>query len=78
MRQFPPDLTRLVRNLLRFGGRDPAGFEARLLDDGTVAVRGPFACAYYQVDGWTSKFVRHLHAGYFEPQPSWLAAPHAA
>ncbi len=74
MRRFPPDLTQHVRNLLRFNGRDPDGFEARLLEDGTVAVRGPFVVAYYQDEAWISKFVRHLHAGYFEPQRRFVPA----
>jgi hypothetical protein len=47
-------------------GRDATGFKARIHDDGTVAVTGPAGTASYPIDGWTSRFVRHLHEGYFD------------
>ena len=53
----PPE-TRLLRNLVRFHGRDPSGFEARLLETGMVRVTAPSGAAFYPMEGWISRFVR--------------------
>lgn len=73
MRHHSPDQTQLLRALVRFHGRDPGMFEAAVLDDGSIRVLGPNAAAFYAADAWTSRFIRHLHKGYFDPQP--VAAP---
>lgn len=62
--------TRLIRNLLRLHGHPAEAFVASCLDDGSVCVRGPGAFASYRPEAWTSKFVRHLCAGYFDPRPA--------
>ncbi len=71
---FSPDLTQLLRNLVKYTGRDPAGFEATVLDDGSISIRGPGAAAFYPAEAWTSKFVRHLHRGFFEQARSVASA----
>lgn len=65
--------TRLVRNLVRFTGRDPLAYSALVADDGCIGIRCPVAAVFYPVDAWTSKFIRHLHAGFFD-----VAQPAAA
>ena len=57
--------TAFIQSILRTQGRDATGFEATILDNGTVAVSGPAGTALYPLDGWTSKFVRHVDQGYF-------------
>jgi len=57
--------TAFIQSILRTQGRDATGFEARILDNGTVAVSGPAGTALYPLDGWTSKFIRHVDQGYF-------------
>lgn len=59
--------TSFVQSIVRKHGRNAADFGAMILDDGTVAVSGPIGTALYPLDGWTSKFVRHLEQGYFDP-----------
>lgn len=66
MRNSAPDLTLLVRNLVRYAGRHPQGFEASVLQDGSIRVLGPFGAVFYPAEAWTSRFMRHLHKGYFE------------
>lgn len=58
--------TAFVQSIVRSHGRDATGFDARILDDGTVAVSSPTGSALYPVDGWTCKFARHLDQGYFD------------
>lgn len=66
--------TRLLRNLVRLHGRDPHGFEATVLPSQRVRVMAPCGAAFYPCDGWTSRFVRHLHQGFFDPrQPATLS-----
>lgn len=66
--------TRLVRNLVAFTGRDPRDYTALVGDDGCVGVVSTVT-VFYPVDAWTSKFVRHLHAGVFDVEdqavPCW-------
>ncbi|WP_427912595.1 hypothetical protein ACPWT1_18490 [Ramlibacter sp. MMS24-I3-19] len=59
--------TTFVQSMVRSHGRDATAFDARILDDGSVAVSGPMGTALYPLGGWTSKFVRHLEQGYFGP-----------
>ena len=66
MKQRSPDVTRLVRNLVRFQGGEPDTFEACILEDGSIAVRNATTAVYYVPDGWVSKFNRHLHRGFFD------------
>jgi hypothetical protein len=66
MRTFSRDVTELVRNLVRCNGRDPGRFSASIDEGGRVTVRGPNGAVYYPPEGWTSKFVRHLHNGFFD------------
>jgi len=58
--------TQVLRRLVEVEGRDPWGFTAAVLPDGSISVRSPAAAAFYPLDGWTSRFVRHLHQGYFD------------
>jgi len=74
----PPE-TRLLRNLVRLHGRDPSGFEAKLLPTRMVQVTAPSGAAYYPVDGWISRFVRHLYQGLFDARhPVTLTSEHAS
>jgi hypothetical protein len=68
MSELSSEATQLVRSLLRLHGHDPAGFHASL-DGLSVCVRGPVAFACYRADGWTSRFIRHLCSGYYDPRP---------
>lgn len=78
MRSFAPDATRLVTNLLRLNGRDPTGYEVGLLEDGSICVRSPTAAACYPLEGWISKFNKHLHRGFFDGQTALAnASAHA-
>ena len=65
-RQLSPIETQLLRQLVVVHGRDPAGFSAAVLPDGTISVRSPAAAAFYPLEAWTSRFLRHLHQGYFD------------
>jgi hypothetical protein len=58
--------TRLLHNLVRLHGRDPRGFEATVLPSRVVRVMAPSGAAFYPLEGWTSRFVRHLHQGFFD------------
>jgi len=74
----PPE-TRLLRNLVRLHGRDPGGFEAKVLPTGMVQITAPSGAAFYPLDGWISRFVRHLHQGLFDGRrPATLTSGHAA
>jgi hypothetical protein len=74
----PPE-TRLLRNLVRLNGRDPSGFDAKLLPTGMVQVTAPSGAAFYPLEGWISRFVRHLHQGLFDARrPATLTSEHAA
>ena len=71
--------TRLLRSLVRLHGRDPSGFQATVLPDRTVQVMAPSGAAFYPLEGWTSRFLRHLHRGFFDArQPALVSALHAA
>lgn len=71
--------TRLLRNLVRLHGRDPDGFQATVMPDRTVQVMAPSGAAFYPLEGWTSRFVRHLHQGLFDARrPALVSAEHAA
>jgi hypothetical protein len=76
MKQQAPDITRLVRNLVRLNGRDSTTFQASVLEDGSIAVHNATTAVYYVQDGWISKFNRHLHLGFFDA-PAHAATPHA-
>lgn len=72
-RQLSPVETQLLRQLVVVQGRDPWGFSAAVLPDGTISVRSPAAAAFYPLEGWSTRFMRHLHQGYFDartPGPS--------
>lgn len=73
VREPAPQETQLLRQLVSVQGRDPGGFSAALLPSGSISVRSPAAAAFYPLDGWTHRFVRHLHQGYFDPRA--LAQP---
>ncbi|TFY99395.1 hypothetical protein EZ313_22880 [Ramlibacter henchirensis] len=61
--------TQLLRQLVLVQGRDATGFAASVLPDGCcISVRSPAAAAFYPLEGWTSRFLRHLHHGYFDPK----------
>lgn len=59
--------TRLLHSLLRLHGRSPDGFSATLLDDGSISIVGPRGAAFYPQAAWTSRFLRHLQLGFFDP-----------
>jgi hypothetical protein len=61
--------TRLLHNLLRLHGRNPAGFSATFLPDETISVVSPHGAVFYREPGWTSRFLRHLQLGFFDPAP---------
>ena len=65
-RQLSPAETELLRQLVAMQDRDPSGFSAAVLADGTISVRSPAAAAFYPLAGWTTRFMRHLHQGYFD------------
>jgi len=70
--------TEFVRHLVRFAGKDGApAFSAVAMPNEMLLVRGPQGAAYYQLEGWSSRFMRHLHTGYFHSAPA-VAAPHSA
>jgi len=70
--------TELVRRLVRFAGKDGAPtFSAVVMPNEMMLVRGPHGAAYYQLEGWSSRFMRHLHTGYFHSAQA-AAAPRAA
>ncbi|HZY19048.1 MAG TPA: hypothetical protein VFE82_11240 [Ramlibacter sp.] len=62
--------TALLKSILRFHGRDPQGYDVQLQEDGTVSVRGPGAAAFYPQPAWTTKFIRHLLRGFYDPVTS--------
>jgi hypothetical protein len=55
-----------VQHLASMTGREPRDFDAQVLEDGSIRVSGPAAAAWYPPTGWTSRFARHLHAGFFD------------
>lgn len=59
-------MTRLARNIVRCAGRDPEGFAVSATVDGGICVCSRFTATSYPPAGWTSKFTRHLHAGFFD------------
>ena len=59
--------TRLLHSLLRLHGRNPQGYTAALLADGSVRIVGPHGAVFYPEAGWTSRFLRHLRLGFFDP-----------
>jgi len=59
--------SRLVQNLARIAGKNPQEFQAFRLESGAVRVVGPASAVSYQGEAWVSKFVSHLHRGYFTP-----------
>ena len=70
--------TKLLHNLVRLHGRDPRGFEATVLPTCVIRVMAPCGAAFYPIEGWISRFVRHLHQGFFDSrQPATLSAGHA-
>jgi hypothetical protein len=74
MKQQPPDISKLVRNLVRLNGRDADSFEACILEDGSIAVRNATTAVYYVPEAWMSKFTRHLYRGFFDA-PVMRASP---
>jgi hypothetical protein len=77
-REPSPIETQLLRQLVMVQGRDPRGFSAAVLSDGSISVRSPAAAAFYPLDGWTTRFVRHLHQGYFDAQALTQAVQRAS
>lgn len=75
-RQPSPVETQLLRQLVVVQGRDPWGFSAVVLPDGTISVRSPAAAAFYPLDGWTTRFMRHLDQGYFDARTLGQSARH--
>lgn len=65
--------TRLARNLARIAGADPAQFHVTLSTPETVRVAGPRGTAFYPVQCWVSRFIRHLYLGFFGPLRPALA-----
>jgi hypothetical protein len=65
-RQLATTETLLVRRLIQVQGRNPDGFSAAVLADGTLSVRSPSAVAFYPAEAWTSRFLLHLHRGFFD------------
>lgn len=68
MQDHSPVLTLLARNLLRVAGRDGGLFKVSMGRDGNVQVQGPHTVVFYSGVAWTSQFVRHIYAGFFDPQ----------
>lgn len=60
------DITQLVHSVVRFTGRHPEEFQAAVLEDGSIQVRGPHGAAFYPQQAWLSKFTRHLHRGFYD------------
>lgn len=75
MKKKPPDVTRLVRNLVRLHGGDAGDFEAAVREDGSIAVHNATTAVYYVPDAWMSRFNRQLHHGSFDA-PLVQAMPH--
>ncbi|HYF16346.1 MAG TPA: hypothetical protein VEA40_00655 [Ramlibacter sp.] len=73
-RNLSLDITQLVHSVVRFTGREPDGFAAAVLEDGSIQVRGPHGAAFYPQQAWLSKFTRHLHRGFFDVAPVAIAA----
>lgn len=67
MRQIELPETRLLHSLLRLHGRNPDGYSATVRGGGTISIVGPHGAAFYPEAGWTSRFLRHLRMGFFEP-----------
>ena len=59
--------TRLLHSLLRMHGRSTDGFSVTFLSDGSVRVCGPGTASFYPAVAWTSRFLRHLRCGFFDP-----------
>ena len=59
--------TRLLHSLLRLHGRCPDGFTATLLADGSISIVGPHGAAFYPGAAWSSRFLRHLRLGFYDP-----------
>jgi hypothetical protein len=69
-RTLESQMTHLAQNIVRCAGRDPEGFAVSSTSDGGICVCSRFTATYYPPEGWTSKFSRHLHAGFFDcPAP---------
>jgi len=66
MTNLSPAETQLVRHLVRLAGRSPLGYAAAVLPTGAIRILGPRAAVVYPLEGWVSKFMRHLHHGYFD------------
>jgi hypothetical protein len=77
-RTLEAQLTSLAQNLVRCAGRNPEGFVVSSTSDGGVCVCSNYTATYYPASGWTSKFSRHLHAGFFDKPALAQAAPAAA
>ena len=74
-RTLESQLTSLARNIARCAGRDPEGFAVSSTTDGGICICSPYTATYYPSEGWTSKFSRHVHAGFFDRPEAPL--PHA-
>jgi hypothetical protein len=66
MTNLSPAETQLVRHLVRLSGRSPVGYAAAVVPANSIRILGPRAAVVYPLEGWVSKFMRHLHQGYFE------------
>lgn len=77
MTNLTPAETQLLRHLVRLSGRSPIGYAASVLPSSSIRVLGPRGAVVYPIEGWVSKFLRHLHQGYFDGVPSGLAAQQA-
>jgi len=62
--------TRLVHALLRLHQRSCDGFSARFLADGAICITGPQRAVFYGGAGWISRFVLHVHQGFFDAVPA--------
>jgi len=60
-------LSRLIRNLVRLSGGAPDRFSAAVTGDGQICIRCESTVAFYPLEAWISRFMRHLQRGYFEP-----------
>lgn len=60
-------------------GSDPSQFTLKVLPDGSLRIKGPYAAACYPLDGWAARFTLHLRQGLFtQPTEPPVVAPQPA
>lgn len=57
----------LLADLVReqFGDAAAAGFELRILGDGSRRIKAPYGTACYPEANWSERFAAHLRLGFF-------------